>query len=464
MKLLFINQFYWPDSAATAQQLADLTEHLIEEGHDVRVLCSRGAYRQDSADAGGSRALKSVKATRFPGLGLGKFRIKSRVLGYAWFHLCTALWLLAFGWRQQLIVSLTTPPLIGLVPSLQAKLCGRRMRHVLWLMDMHPDIEIALGEWNPKRLWVRTLNALATATYRLSDKVVVLTAGMRDHVVAKGIPAANVDVISVWSDLHAAPFGEKPTDLEAELGLEDKLVVMYSGNAGIAHTFKALCGAMKLLRERTDIHFLFVGGGARHREVTDFAAANQIQNFTSRGYFPRERLNESVALGDIHVVTLRGSLDGMLIPSKIMGILAAARPILLVSDPKSEASRLVATNGLGRSFPEDDTHAIATWLSQVAKDRSLLQEPSRLARAHFEANFSRTLCTRSWAELVDFSAFIIPSAAPLAGTQSEPLAESLAESHASASQGNGYTSAVNHAQASRSPLASTAANPAGGPQ
>ena len=464
MKLLFINQFYWPDSAATAQQLADLTEHLIEEAHDVHVLCSNGAYRQDSQGAGGNQALQSVSTTRFPGLGLGKFRIKSRVLGYAWFHLCTAIWLLAFGWRQRVIVSLTTPPLIGLIPAIQSKLRGRRMSHVLWLMDMHPDIEIALGEWNPKRLWVRALNYLATATYRLSDKVVVLTGGMRDHVVSKGIPAQNVDVISVWSDLHAAPFGEKPADLTAELGLEDKLVVMYSGNAGLAHTFKALCGAMKLLRERTDIHFLFVGGGARHKEVRDFAAANDIQNFTSRGYFPRERLNESVALGDIHVVTLRGCLDGMLIPSKIMGILAAARPILLVSDPKSEASRLVATNKLGQSFPEDDTHAIATWLSQAAEDRSLLREPSRLARLHFEAHFSRTLCTQAWAELLHLvatpSAYVIPSTAPAP----EPLGQSLPEFRPISSQGSGYTSTVIPPEA-RAPLASPAANPAaGGPQ
>ena len=115
MKILFVNQFYWPDMAATAQQMTDLCEYLAERGHEVRVVCSCGQYDDGSGGSTPKREThRGVRIHRLRAPSFGKKSNLGRVIDYAGFHLLVGLWLLVFGWRYRAIVTLTTPPLIGI--------------------------------------------------------------------------------------------------------------------------------------------------------------------------------------------------------------------------------------------------------------------------------------------------------------------------------------------------------------
>lgn len=403
MKILFVNQFYWPDVAATSQQMSDLAEFLVERGNEVHVVCSRGQY-----DDGTGRPTpklethRDVRIRRLSAPGFGKKSFIGRVIDYAGFHLLTGLWLLFRGWRYDAIVTLTTPPLIGIYGMFVKWLTLGRTRHVCWVMDLHPDCEFELGMWNPRNPLYAFFNFLNGLHFRRANAAVVLGDCMAERLLAKRVRKDRLHVISVWNradDVQPLPFGSSP--LAEQYGLTDKFVVMYSGNAGIIHTFDAVCAAMKELAGDDRIRFVFVGGGKRLKEVDQFAQTQKLANFIRLPYFPREQLDESLAMGDVHLVTLRTGMAGVAVPCKTYGIMAAARPILFVGPPDADTAQHIRAGQAGVTLGVDDAAGLAAAIRRMAEDRASAERMGQRGRDYFLQHHERLVCCRQWAELLE---------------------------------------------------------------
>jgi glycosyltransferase involved in cell wall biosynthesis len=152
----------------------------------------------------------------------------------------------------------------------------------------------------------------------------------------------------VWSKKEEiVPTPREDNPLIDELGLRDKFVVMYSGNAGIVHDFDAICEAMRLLKDDPRIYFLFVGDGPRRAEIERFARENGIENFSYRGYFSREQLRYSLSVADVHLLSLRAPFVGISVPGKLYGIMASARPAIFVGPRECESAETIVVSGCG---------------------------------------------------------------------------------------------------------------------
>src|SRR5262249_20173242 len=148
-----------------------------------------------------------------------------------------------------------------------------------------------------------------------------------------------IEVIENWCDGQAVkPLPAQANGLRAEWGLSDRFVVGYSGNLGVAHEFETIIEAADMLRERRDIVFLFVGGGARLQHLNDQVRQRGLQNVVFRPYQARARLTESLCVPDVHLVCLRTDMEGLVVPSKFYGVLAAGRPCLFIGDPEGEVA------------------------------------------------------------------------------------------------------------------------------
>jgi hypothetical protein len=207
------------------------------------------------------------------------------VVDYASFYLAVLARLL-FGRRYDGVVFLTTPPLIALAGRIARALRGQR--YGIWSMDLHPEAEIAAGMVAERSVAGRLLAWLDARAYRGADFVVDLGAYMRDRVLRKGVSAARSHTVNIWGGRLELPVTNGANPLTRRLELENRFVVMYSGNAGIVHDFGAIFEAMRVLRDDPKVFFLFVGDGPRRREVEAFANREGIHNFAYRDYFPRE--------------------------------------------------------------------------------------------------------------------------------------------------------------------------------
>jgi hypothetical protein len=323
-RILFINQYYWPDHASTAQHLTDLAESLASEGYDCHVLCGQGRYKPGAPRPAAFEVRNGVTIHRVPATSLGRRSTLTRMIDYLSFY-ARAAGLAVRLPRYDAVVTLTTPPLIGLVGTLLRRLRGSR--HVYWSMDLHPDASLALGRMSRRNPIVAGLAWLSNAVYRRADKVVVLGSYMADRIVAKGVRPERLATVPVWSRRDEIyPVERHGHALRESLGLADKFVVMYSGNLGLAHSFDEFLAAARRLADRQQIVFLFVGDGPRMAEVRALKEREGFDNIRVLDYFPREQLHLSLSTADVHLISMRREMTGIVVPGKLYGAMASGAP------------------------------------------------------------------------------------------------------------------------------------------
>jgi colanic acid biosynthesis glycosyl transferase WcaI len=397
-KLLFVNQYYWPDHASTAQHLADLAEHLAARGHEVHVLCSQGVYKPDTPRPPKSEVHNGVTIHRVAATSFGRKSTLHRMVDYLSFYFRAFLAAMTLP-RFDVVATLTTPPIIGLVGTFLRRLKGSR--HVYWSMDLHPDASIALGRMSPKNPVVARLAWLSDFVYRQADKVVVLGPYMADRIAAKKVRRERLAIIPVWSRRDEIyPLPREGHELRASLGLADKFVAMYSGNLGLAHTFAEVIEAARRLKGRDDLVFLFVGGGPRLAEVKAAKEAEGLDNIRLLDYFPREQLHASLSVADVHLITMRSEMTGVVVPGKLYGAMASGRPTLFVGPAHCESADTIREADCGLTVKLGDAKALVEALTTLAADTDLATEFGRKGRLAFLARHEKDGCCAHWAAMI----------------------------------------------------------------
>lgn len=401
--LLFVNQHYAPDVAATGQCLADLTEHLVRDGYEVEVLAGRTNYDAGRVEAPAREVRNGVHVTRVSTTAFGRTTHLGRVIDYASFYVGVLVRLL-FGKRYDGVVFLTTPPLISIVGRVARALRGQR--YAIWSMDLHPEAEIAAGMLAERSTVARALAWLDARAYRGADFVIDLGAYMRERVLRKGVPASRARTINIWGGRGDSTPVIGPNPLTTHLGLEDRFVVMYSGNAGIVHDFGAIFQAMRELRDDPRVFFLFVGDGPRRAEVEAFARAESIENFVYRDYFPRELIRHSLSVADVHLISLRQEFVGISVPSKLYGAMASARPIIFIGPRACETADAIrdARCGITVDPRSDGDVAAGKRLAEILRGwadvRSVREELGARGRCAFLERYDHQLSCASFETVV----------------------------------------------------------------
>ncbi|MEK6285243.1 MAG: glycosyltransferase family 4 protein [Acidobacteriota bacterium] len=397
MRIIILNQFFYPDHSATSQLMTDLAESLVERGVAVTALAGRGRY------TGGEKLrpsdeYKGVRIARAWSTGFGKRSIAGRISDYLSFYF-GASWKLLRLPSHDAVMALTTPPLIGLVALLIGRL--RRMRVIMLVQDVYPDIAVALGALRPGSPATKALEWISRQVLRKSDRIVVLSQSMREHIAAKvgDARASRIDVIHNWADgTDIRPLTEANNPFVMKHNLEESFVVLFSGNLGRVNEFSTVLEAALLLRDRSDILFLFVGEGAKEAEIREFRRKHCLENVKLLPYEPRHLLRYSLAAGHALLVTLADGLAGLSVPSKAYAIMAAGRPLLFVGDPRSDIARIVTENRCGAVVASGDSGRLASMITEWSSDRQKLEEFGSAARSLFEVRFDRARAVSAYLE------------------------------------------------------------------
>ena len=418
MKLLFINQYYWPDTAATSQMMTDLCPRLVRSGHEVHVLCSQGQYARapGSPEPPGSSLGNSpanppgkpsattspkyeikdgVHIHRVRATGFGKKNMIGRILDYLSFHLIVGSHTLLTGFKYGAIITLTTPPLIGLYATIVKWITGTK--HICWVMDLHPDCEFELGVFKRTALLPRILDYLNSMHFRQADRCVVLGSCMASRLKDKQVNPNRLFEIPVWG--HQLQDAD-PTPLRNELGLTSKTIIMYSGNAGLIHTFDSLCQAALQLRDDDQYVFLFVGGGKRIDEITAFAQKENLTNIIIRNYFPREQLAQSLRLADAHLITLRDGMQGVAVPCKLYGIMAATKPSIFIGPQNCETANTLQKYDAGITLDTHDVPGLVDAIKSLNHTPDTWLTRGQNAYKGYQAEYNADHCAQKWFDLI----------------------------------------------------------------
>ncbi len=405
-RVLFINQYYWPDHASTAQHLTDLAESMAEQGYECHVLCSRSRYQPGEPKPAAFEVHEGVRIHRMPATSLGRRGTWARMTDYLSFYAGAVIKSLLLP-RFDAVVTLTTPPMIGLVGTLLKGLKGTP--HAYWSMDLHPDASLALGRMSMRHPVGRTLHGLSGFVYRQADRVVVLGPYMADRIALKGVKADRIQTIPVWSRREEIyPIPRAANSLRKSLGLGDAFVAMYSGNLGLAHSFEEFVAAARQLRDRRDIVFLFVGDGPRLDEVKAVQEREGLTNLRFQNYVPRSHLHVSLSMADVHLISMRPEMTGIVAPGKLYGVMAAGRPAVFVGPEHCETADTIRHAGCGMTIAPGDDEGLVAALTLLADDPSLSRRMGERGRSAFLTAYEKNLCCNLWRELIGELVVAIP--------------------------------------------------------
>ena len=364
MRVLLLNLYYPPDTSATAKMAATVAEALAAR-HEVTVLCGRPSYdpserrpwRLWQTERQGRVTIIRVGSTAYP-----RFRMKQRVLNYLTYVALAVPRALVE--RCDLVLAMTDPPFEGIVGALVALLKRRPL--VYNIRDLYPDMALGGGLIRPgllARLWER-LHRWALERAR---RVIVLGEDMRARILAKGVPALRIAVVRDGAETVAADRPPPPLDagvMETIRG-NYRFVVVHAGNLGFYGAWETLITAAREL-EGEGVGLVFVGEGADKARVQ--AAAEGCAAVRLLPFFPTAKIPSVLAAADIHAITVKRGLEGIVVPSKLYGILAAGKPMLVVAPLESEAARVALTWGCGVACDPEQPQALAARLRELAHD------------------------------------------------------------------------------------------------
>ena len=399
MKIIFVNRFYAPDHSATSQMLTDLAIALAAGGAEVQVVTSRQRYDDATASLAPREQIDGVEVHRVWTSRFGRGNLAGRALDYLSFYAAASAKLFGLARAGDVVVAKTDPPLVSVVAGWVARLRGARL--VNWLQDLYPEVAVNLGMAPARGLGGWLLRRLRDGSLRHAAANVVLGRKMRERVVARGVDPKKVVVIPNWADgALLRPMEGDANPLRAEWGLEDRFVIGYSGNLGRVHEFRTVLDAAEALRAQADIVFLFIGGGAQKVALTKAAEERGLSNILFKPYQPRESLGQSLGAADVHLVTLRPELEGLVVPSKFYGVAAVGRPAIFIGDPGGEIGSVVREAECGICVQQGDVEGLAQAITALRDDSALRERMGANARRVFEERYDRAIAVEEWRRLL----------------------------------------------------------------
>lgn len=403
--IVFINQYYWPDVAPTGQGLTDLAEWLAAEGYDVHVICGRSAYEGEIRPLPTRDQRNDVEISRVWMTAFGRrssVGLFGRIIDYLTFlvsALCRA-------WRQpsDLLVLLTTPPFLPCVGLGLHLIEGRR--YGIWSLDLHPEAQEALGLIGEGSRLGSALRRMGRVSHRKAEFVVSVGSRMTERLVERGVDRARIHEIPVWErEDVVTPLAPGESPMRNELGLGGKFVVLYSGNAGLGHRFEEVLEAARELQREPEVHFLFIGGGPKRPTIEEYTDRHELENVTYLDYLPREKIDQSLSLGHLHLVTLKPEMAGIAVPGKLQSAMAAGRPILFVGPSDAEPARRVNRYGIGAvvdpSVIDDPVSAIVEIIDGYRREPERVRVEGKQARQVFLARYERRVACAEWQSVIE---------------------------------------------------------------
>jgi colanic acid biosynthesis glycosyl transferase WcaI len=288
-------------------------------------------------------------------------------------------------------VALVYSPPLPLALAALALCRLRRKPLAVNIQDLFPQSAIDLGLLKNPYL-IRIFRELESFLFREADLLVVHSEGNRRYVVERRGTPKTVCVVPNWIDTQAIKPAARQNGLRLSLGLEERFIVSYAGVMGYSQDLETVLASAELLRDNPDIAFLLVGNGVQKSALVRQARRQNLQNVYFLPMQPKEKYSEVLSASDVCLVTLRKEVQTPVVPSKIISIMAAGRPVLASLSLQGDAARLIREARCGLCLPPGDTRAMAHAISRLYLEPSLRGKMGAEGRRYAVAHFSLERC------------------------------------------------------------------------
>jgi hypothetical protein len=387
MRILIITQVFYPDTVSVSQHISDLAFKLSEEGHSVNVLTSLYPYEEKNNTYKLKECINGVYIDRLYQSAFGKKKFFYRIIDFFTFYFSITIKLLFLNRNKyDIILGSTVPPLLSFIGVVIAK-C-KKIKFIYWVMDLQPELSISSGLIKKDSLTARLFTFFGNYIIKHSNKVISLDRFMTNYLLSRG--AKNkISTIPVWPVINDVYNGARmlnPFRLENNFG--ERIVIMYSGNHAYVHPLDTLLETALRLKDNLNFLFVFVGGGVRKKDVTEFKNKFQLNNIVQLPYQPRENIHNSLGSSDIQVVILGDGQVGYTHPNKVYGALYIGKSILYIGPKESHVGDILDELNRNIHVEHGEVDRLVNELNQVAKSKmDVLEKIGTENKKYAELNF-----------------------------------------------------------------------------
>lgn len=396
MRIGIICQYFPPEVAPIGVMVKELAEDLGNEGHAITIFTGFPNHPQGTIHSGYRLKFGGEDEQISCGVTVRRNWLyitssKSffpRVLNYGSFALSTMISAIL---RRQDVYLIISPPLSNFFIGILLRVLGRR--YVLNVQDIYPDAAVAVGVLR-NSVFIDILKRFECLAYRMADMVTVISKGFRANLIAKGVPDEKLMVISNWINLEEIQPQPKTNSFSIHQEIHDRFVVLYSGTIGHVSGAEIISEVAQLLSDEEAIVLMIIGEGVVKSQLQTEAEARRLNNLRFLPYQPRQVLPELLSSASVGLVTLKPGHGGNSVPSKILGYLAAGRPVIASVDPESDTWAFVEDADCGICVPPGDPVALSDAIRRLNRDPELVRRLGQNGRDYLEENLSRKEVTR----------------------------------------------------------------------
>lgn len=379
-KLLLINHFFHPDQSALSEIVTDLVKGLDNRHYDITVLCSKNL--QTTIDRVPIIDFKNVKLRNITGSNFGKGTNTGRMIDFVSFYFFLFIKLLFID-SHDIVITTTAPPLVGIFGVLLKKI--RKFSFIYIIQDLYPRTAIQLGVVK-NRVLINKLEYVLKLIIKNADMNVVIGDDMKERIKAI-CTNSKLTTIQNWYTNENSTQGN--FSLRSTYGINEKFIVLYSGNYGLAHDFGTFLESAKCLQKVQDILFVFIGEGKNKTIIESFTNENKLTNILLLPFQPKEYLSIIYSEANVGLVSLTQGLEGCIVPSKLYGLMSVGIPIIFVGSEDSEVSKTILQAECGYTVMQNDISSFVSNIYSLYSNVNLCNQMTINARRFYIKNFSR---------------------------------------------------------------------------
>lgn len=398
-RLWMVSEFYYPEETATGYFLTKIAEGLATH-FPVSVLCAQPTYAARGTRAAARERRHDVDIHRCGATSLNKDLLPFRLVNLVTISVALFVNAVRRFRRDDAVLVVTNPPLLPFAIALACRLRGARC--LLLIHDVYPEVLTAAGLARADSVLVRIVASLTARLYRAVDRIVVLGRDMKALVIAK-VPETigKIRVIENWADTwEVVPTDRAGNSLLRSLGLSDKFVVQYAGNMGRTHGLEVVMQSAVDLQHSDDVHFLFIGSGAKRPWLESAVREHRLKNVTVLPRQPRSDLAVFLNACDVAIISFLPGMAGVSVPSRTYNILAAARPVIAVADEDSELAMIVREEKVGWVVPPGRSSEVTAAILEARQNRERLAEMGRNGRVVAGTRYTLDRAIDKYADMI----------------------------------------------------------------
>lgn len=409
MRILFLDSYFYPEIIAETHLEVDFMQGLLNEGHEIFVVCpipTRGIPKETVEKF---RHIKretlegGIEVQRFWAPQEGRNPI-IRALRYFWVNFRQLM--IAKKYKDiDKVFCISTPPTQGMLSAMVAKKLSKKYKKkvdlIYNLQDIFPDSLVTTGLAKEDSFFWKIGSKIEKYTYENSDKIIVISEGFKRNILKKGVPEEKIEVVTNWIDTDAVKSVKRQENrLFDEFKLDrDKFTVVYAGNFGAAQGADVVLKAAEKLKKDKSIQFVVLGVGSEFEDAKEIVKTKKLKNVYIDDILPQERVSEVYSLGDVAVITCKKGVGGSGLPSKTWSIMACNTPIIAAFDLNSELAEIIEKADAGVCVEPENVDALVNAILD-AKSNGFSKDDNHI-REFVEDYASKTTCVAKYLEVMN---------------------------------------------------------------